>query len=277
MLTFSLYLILLWLVLLALKPTRRLGVALTPWLLFAILYDGMRLYPNYEVNAIDIRGIYERERDLFGITTIDGRMILGEYFTLHHTPVADLLAGAFYLCWVPVPMGYALWLFATHQRSASARVAIAFLWINIIGFIIYYIHPAAPPWYVLNYGFDPILSTPGSVAGLGRCDALIGIPLFESIYAGNANIFAAVPSLHSAYVLLAAIYAALLRQRALAIAFFIITAGIWSAAVYTCHHYVIDVLLGIAVAIGGILLLEGVVYRLPPIRRAVDRFVRLMQ
>ena len=35
----------------------------------------------------------------------------------------------------------------------------------------YYIHPAAPPWYAINYGFEPVLNTPGNVAGLGRFDA----------------------------------------------------------------------------------------------------------
>ena len=40
--------------------------------------------------------------------------------------------------------------------------------------IFQYIHPAAPPWYAMNYGFEPILDTPGNVAGLGRFDELLG-------------------------------------------------------------------------------------------------------
>ena len=64
----------------------------------------------------------------------------------------------------------------------------------MIGFVGYYIHPAAPPWYVMNYGFEPILNTPGDVAGLGRFDAMTGLTIFQGLYGRNANVFAAVPS-----------------------------------------------------------------------------------
>mgnify|MGYP000674192654 CR=1 FL=1 len=48
----------------------------------------------------------------------------------------------------------------------------------------------------MNYGFEPVLNTPGNVAGLGRFDELLGCSVFHSIYGRNANVFAAVPSLH---------------------------------------------------------------------------------
>ena len=64
---FSIYIILFYAVLLAIKPTRKLALALTPWLIFACSYDWMRLLPNYEVNPIDVRGLYDAEKALFGI------------------------------------------------------------------------------------------------------------------------------------------------------------------------------------------------------------------
>ena len=64
---FSIYLIILSVVLVVWKPSRRVAVALLPWLLFACSYDWMRLMPNYKVNPIDVKGIYEAERSLFGI------------------------------------------------------------------------------------------------------------------------------------------------------------------------------------------------------------------
>lgn len=66
--------------------------------------------------------------------------------------------------------------------------ALVFLFVNLIGFAGYYIHPAAPPWYAINYGFEPILNTPGNVAGLGRFDAFFGVTIFDSIYGRNANV-----------------------------------------------------------------------------------------
>ena len=66
---FSFYIIILYVVLAILKPTRKVAFALTPWLIFACSYDWMRLLPNYEVNPIDVKGLYESEKMLFGITS----------------------------------------------------------------------------------------------------------------------------------------------------------------------------------------------------------------
>lgn len=237
--------------------TRRLAVAMIPFVLFGISYDWMRVYPNYMVNEIDVRSINEAERALFGISTGEGVLTPNEFFLNHQCTFVDLLSGIFYLCWVPVPIAFGLYLFFSGRKDVYAHFAWAFLFVNWIGFIGYYVHPAAPPWYVMQYGFEPILNTPGSVAGLSRFDALLGVDIFRSIYSENANIFAAVPSLHSAYVLIAAVYA--FRSKMpywMSILLLIISAGIWFTAVYTSHHYLIDVLLGILTAIVGIFILE---------------------
>ena len=86
----------------------------------------------------------------------------------------------------------------------------------------------------------------------------------------NSNIFAAIPSLHAAYMLVATIYAAWARAPRWLIALcVVVTLGIWWAAVYTCHHYVVDVLLGIATAFAGTALFEMLLMR----HRAVCRFM----
>ncbi len=262
---------------LAHPTSRRLAIAMLPFIAFAITYDWMRLWPNYKVNPIDIRPIYEAEKQLFGIPA-DGTVVTpNEFFAQHHHPVADALAGFFYLCWVPLPIAFGLWLLYRGERRMYAHFALVFLLVNWIGFCGYYIHPAAPPWYALNYGFEPDFSTPGNVAGLGRFDELTGLPIFSSIYSGNANIFAAVPSLHAAYMLIATIYAILSRRHPAAIAVFaLITMGIWWTAVYSCHHYVIDVLLGITTAILGVLVFEQGLMRIPSFRRLVERFIQLI-
>jgi hypothetical protein len=231
-------------------------------------YDWMRLYPNYRVNPIDIQDIYEAEKALFGIATENGTLIPGEYFNLHNSWIADLLAGIFYLCWVPGPMAFGIYLFFKGERHFYLRFALGFLFTNFVGFAGYYIHPAAPPWYAINFGFEPDFNTPGNVAGLGRFDDLIGFPVFGSIYVNNSNIFAAIPSLHSAYMLIATIYAVMSRQsKGLILCCCIVTLGIWCTAVYSCHHYVIDVLLGILTAFVGIAIFEQVVMRLPFFKR----------
>lgn len=250
---------------------RKLAVALLPFIVFGISYDWMRVYPNYEVNPIDVQGLYEAEKALFGISSGGGRLTLCEYFSLHHCAAADFLAGIFYLCWVPVPIIFGIWLYLTGKRRTYLRFALVFLFVNLIGFTGYYIHPAAPPWYAMNYGFEPLLDTPGNVAGLGRFDELLGVSIFQGIYGRNANVFAAVPSLHAAYMVVALAYAIVNRSHKLLIALFaLIMAGIWWTAVYSAHHYLIDVMLGICCALLGILLFEKVLLRWGVFRRFFD-------
>ena len=272
---FSIKLIIIWAILVAVKPTRKFALALTPWLVFACSYDGMRLLPNYEVNPIDTRGIYEAEKSLFGIGTAAGTLIPGEWFNLHNCAFADFMAGFFYLCWVPVPLGFAIYLYLKGKREMYLRFSLAFLFVNLVGFVGYYIHPAAPPWYVIEHGFTPVLNTPGSVAGLGRFDALVGAPVFHSIYCNNSNVFAAVPSLHAAYMLVATIYAIISRQNKLCIGIFaFISMGIWWTAVYSTHHYIIDVLLGILTTIVALLILERLLLRAEWAKRFMAQYAK---
>lgn len=272
---FSIKLIIIWAILVAVKPTRKFALALTPWLVFACSYDGMRLLPNYEVNPIDTRGIYEAEKSLFGIGTAAGTLIPGEWFNLHNCAFADFMAGFFYLCWVPVPLGFAIYLYLKGKREMYLRFSLAFLFVNLVGFVGYYIHPAAPPWYVIEHGFTHVLNTPGSVAGLGRFDSLVGAPVFHSIYCNNSNVFAAVPSLHAAYMLVATIYAIISRQSKLCIGIFaFICMGIWWTAVYSTHHYIIDVLLGILTTIVALLILERLLLRAEWAKRFMARYAK---
>ena len=124
------------------------------------------------------------------------------------------------------------------------------------------------------YGFAATLNTPGNVAGLGRFDAMTGLGIFHALYGKNANVFAAVPSLHAAYMLITAIYAVKSHQPKVTVAVFaFICLGIWWTAVYSGHHYIIDVLLGIATTVIGILLLEKVLLRLPALKKGLQKYI----
>ena len=269
---FSIYLIILFAVLFAWKRTRPIAIYFLPWFLFGVVYDLMRLYPNFKVNPIDVRGLYEAEKSLFGIAASSvtemqaiadhtQTMIPGEFFKVHNCSFADFMAGIFYLCWVPVPVAFAIYLYVTKQKKWFIRFSWSFLVVNLIGFIGYYIYPAAPPWYAMNYGFEAVLHTPGNVAGLGRFDEMTGLQVFHGLYGKNANVFAAVPSLHAAYMFLTTIYAVISHKRWYTILLFsFISLGIWWTAVYSGHHYIIDVMLGILTTIIGFLLMEKIIF-----------------
>ncbi|WP_375417183.1 phosphatase PAP2 family protein [uncultured Hymenobacter sp.] len=231
--------------------TRRFMLGFSIFIVFWIIYDYMKAFPNYAYRPVDIGHLYNLEKSLFGISA-GGRMLTpNEFWLTHHTALLDVLCGLFYLCWIPVPLAFAGYLFF-QDRRLFFEFSLTFLLVNLLGFTIYYLHPAAPPWYVQRYGlgFQPL--TLGSTAGLARFDQLLGVPVFAGIYAKNSNIFAALPSLHSAYPVIVLFYAVRHRAGLLSVAFAGVMLGIWFAAVYTSHHYVLDVLAGIAVALLGI-------------------------
>ena len=255
--------------------SRRLVIALLPFFVFGISYDWMNIVPNYEVNPVDTAGLYNAEKALFGINTAAGVLTPNEYFAIHHCAVADFFAGIFYLCWVPLPIIFGLYLYFSRRTEGYIRFALVFLLTNLIGFAIYYIHPAAPPWYVASHGFDVITGTPGEVAGLGRFDELTGLNIFDGLYARNSNVFAAVPSLHSAYTLVAFIYAMLCHApKGWKIVLGVVTAGIWCTAVYSSHHYIIDVTLGILTALAATALFELILMKIRPFARFVAGYAR---
>lgn len=254
-------------------PSRRLVVALLPFIIFGISYDWMNIVPNYEVNPVDVEGIYNTEKSLFGISTAAGILTPNEFFALHTSAAMDFMAGVFYLCWVPLPIIFGLFMYFRGRDEAYLHFAVVFLLVNLLGFAGYYIHPAAPPWYVASHGFEAIAGTHGEVAGLGAFDAMTGLGIFDALYARNANVFAAVPSLHSAYTLVALIYA--VRYRCSAVwktILAVVTLGIWFTAVYTSHHYIIDVCLGILTAFAGFALFEFVLMRIPAVARFMARY-----
>jgi inositol phosphorylceramide synthase catalytic subunit len=240
--------------------TRKVVMALIFFAVYWVLYDSMRVYPNYEFNPVHVQEPYDFEKLWFGFDCGGKRVTPNEYFAVNTHPVADVMSGLFYLCWVPVPMAFALWLFFKDKRMLL-DFSLSFLLVNLFGFALYYAYPAAPPWYVELHGFEENFSIPGNEAGLANFDRILGVPLFHSMYAKNANVFAAIPSLHSAYPLITLYFGVKMRLRLASFVFLVILAGIWWAAVYSRHHYIIDVLLGAACSVATIVVFEKIIRR----------------
>ncbi|MDE5953885.1 MAG: phosphatase PAP2 family protein, partial [Duncaniella sp.] len=111
--------------------------------------------------------------------------------------------------------------------------------------------------------------------GLGRWDLMMGVGIFDGLYSRNSYVFAALPSLHAAYMLIAFIYS--LRARCgvwLRVLFAVICLGIWFTAVYTSHHYVIDVLAGIACTLIGYAIFEYGLMNIPAFARFMNSYTR---
>jgi hypothetical protein len=253
-------------------PTRRFILGFTVFIVFWVLFDSMKLFPNYRYNVVHIEDIYLLEKKLFGIHG----QTPNEYWLAHQYTFLDILSGCFYLCWIPLPLAFAGYLFYVN-KEAFFRFALTFLIVNLVGFVVYYVCPAAPPWYVEQYGFAFDPHTPGNTAGLGRWDAYFHVHVFAGLYAKSSNVFAAMPSLHSAYPLTVLYYGIRYRMRWWNALFALIMVGIWFAAVYASHHYVLDVLAGIGCGVAGIALFNYLFGNVAWFTRLVRRWIRAVE
>ena len=168
----------------------------------------------------------------------------------------DVISGFSYLTWVPVPVMFGLYMFFK-DRGLMVQFMCTFLLANLFAIVIYYSYPAAPPWYVQEYGFVENFDMMGNAAGLLKFDEFFGITLFGDLYDKNGNVFAAMPSMHSAFPVLLFYFGLKAKVRWWLSAFFFSTViGIWFAAVYTSHHYILDVICGALCAIVTIIIIE---------------------
>ena len=246
------FLVAMFICLFVIPSLRKSILALSPLFMFLILYDSLRILPYYNTFEIHNKDLFLIEQSWFSINNIT----LSEYFLNHHHSFLDLIGGFSYLTWFPFPAGFALFLLYKKRHALTFRFLSGFLVTNLIGFIFYITYPAAPPWYFLEYGEEIIKSTKGSAGSLVRFDDLIGLPIYKSLYANNGYIFGAIPSLHCAYPMVLSFYSFKYGNKWLSALFVLTVVLIWFTAVYSLHHYVVDVLLGIICALAGIFLNE---------------------
>jgi hypothetical protein len=233
---------------------------LLPLALMGAVYDGQSyvrpmLHGQLTVHVTEPADF---DRRVFGIKTAAGVLTPPEWWQQHLHPALDVLCSFIYLSFVPVFAALALgwrWQGGRRTDAAGARqvhetesMTWAFFWLGLISCVTYYLYPAAPPWYLAEYGTGPaVLDAVPSAAGAARVDALLGVTLFADIYGRSPNVFGAIPSLHVAIPMLGAAFAWQVgKLRLLTTVYALLMAF---AAVYLNHHHVLDLLWGAAYAL----------------------------
>jgi membrane-associated phospholipid phosphatase len=242
----------------AMKPAARtssprLAAVLTfaayfaPFVAAGLVYEMLRgvFRPGGTVHVGDL---FAYDARLFSVMTAGGPRALSELIASNTSPWLDVSCGVTYYLFLLEVFGTAAYLFF-RARPKMLELSVGFFTVNIVGWVIWLLYPAAPPWYVDQYGVGPVvLDAASSPAGLARLDALLRVPVAATFYAKSANIFGAMPSLHVAYATLVAFVVMPLGGwlRGLALGFAVSMAF---SAVYLRHHYIIDVVAGIALAL----------------------------
>jgi hypothetical protein len=256
--------------------TRKFILGFSIFIVYWIIFDYMKAFPNYNYNDVAVGGLYNAEKSLFGIQFHGNILTPNEYLRLKSTNLVDVMAGLFYLCWIPVPLAFAAFLFVKNKRQ-FLYFSLTFVLVNMLGFIVYYAYPAAPPWYIQFHGFNFHPLTQGNTAGLARFDKYFNIGLFKSIYSKGSNVFAAMPSLHSSYPVIVLYYGIKNRLGLVNWFFGVVMLGIWFTAVYASHHYVLDVLAGIVCASLGIILFNWAQSASAYFNRFLNRYESVIQ
>ncbi len=236
--------------------TQRLLAGATPFLAQGVFYELTRfLQPALRLRHVHVREPYLFDRTLFGIHTAAGILTPNELLARHHCALVDFLTGIPYILYTYEVLGFLIFLSLTREEPGRLqlfyRCGWAFFVMCLGGYTIYYLYPAAPPWYVAQHGFAaPDFANAASAASAGRWDALTGIPYFHWIYGLTVNVFAAIPSLHVAFATIVVLYVDGAGKRWMTVGCVLLYFLMCFAAVYLQHHYVLDVLAGAALAFG---------------------------
>jgi inositol phosphorylceramide synthase catalytic subunit len=258
------------------SATHKFIIGFSIFIVYWIIFDYMKAFPNYNYNTVHIADLYNFEKKLFGIN-FNGKLLTpNEYWRVNGNTFLDVTAGIFYLCWIPVPLAFAAFLFFKNKKQ-FLYFSLTFVLVNFLGFIVYYLYPAAPPWYVQYHGFDFHAATRGNTAGLVKFDNYFHAGIFKSIYSKGSNVFAAMPSLHSSYPVVVLYYGLKNRLGIINVFFAIVMLGIWFTAVYASHHYILDVLAGIVCAFTGIFIFNILISRVKFFREFVGNYEKAIQ
>ena len=151
--------------------------------------------------------------------------------------------------WFAVPHGALLYLM-WRAPERFGRAAVLTYAVFDIGASFYWFVPTAPPWYAAGAREDgaPLAAARGAAHDGRVRRGLLARPLGLSLQCFGGNPLAAMPSLHFATTLMAALLLAEVGPIAGAVGF-AYTATLGFALVYLGEHYVVDLLAGAALTV----------------------------
>lgn len=225
--------------------TREFIVRFVPFLGMLIVYDGFRGIAddlNQHVHFWEMIGF---DRWLGGGQIVSS--VLQQWWWHGHV---TWLEWYFYFLYtlhflVPLVVGILLW-------RLRPRLYWPFVWavvgISMAAFVTYIIFPAAPPWLAKEMGYlsEPIHRISSDVWWA------MGVQNFSEVYKNiSPNAVAAVPSLHSAYPLIAAAFVIKVFSWRRVWWIMLYPISMWVGVVYLGEHYVYDIVAAIIfVAVG---------------------------
>lgn len=170
-------------------------------------------------------------------------------------PILDVLAAIPYLMHFLLPFGYPVYCFYHRAKLGNTiEPALRGLWLGglvaSLSVLFHFMCPTSPPWFnesaVYNADGD-LVSFAFNEAGFQRIDALIHLPLFREIYSNAPVTHGSLPSLHAAFPAIIFLNGAWVAHGGWKFGLFHVFWISW-AALYSHHHYLVDILAGIGLS-----------------------------
>lgn len=222
--------------------TKAFLIRFIPLVALLLVYDSFRSIADNLNKNVNFTPMIDADRWMFGGTL--PTLLLQQMWWYGSVQWYDFY---FYFLYtihflMPVLLAVLIWRIRDHLywQFMWALVGLSFA-----AFITYVIFPAAPPWMASDLGYiDPIRRISSDIW------FAMGVTNFSQVYSElSPNPVAAVPSLHSAYPLLFALFLTKLFGIIRTWWVYFYPLSVWVGVVYLGEHYVIDAILGAMYAV----------------------------
>ena len=225
----------------------RTRLFLRDWLPFAAIFlawESMRGLADELGTAVHSDDIIAIERFFF-LGRVPSEELQAAFHRAGSINVLDLATTFLYVAHFALPLVVAFTFWVT-ERRLFYRYLLALMIMSFAAFLCYLLIPVAPPRFAGEFGEALAVRDIARDTFTQLHFAPVTTWLYGSI---SGNPVAAMPSLHSAYPLLAYLFVRNRWPRA-SLILLAWSAAIWFSVVYLGHHYVIVVVAGILFAIG---------------------------
>ena len=261
-------------VILADQRGKRFFLDWSPLFAFWLAYDCLRLLQPFMLSRVFVAGPYKLEQSLFQWTGGDGIPAHSskDWFATHSN---NLFCAGFqfveqciylsHLFVMPVILVF-LWITGlsnSDRRGHFVSLMTGLTILNALGILGYISVPAAPPWWISIQG-----TTQPTLALMKQTDVAMGMDgqIIRHMIATAPQWFAAIPSMHGAYPVLLLLMARYLNVRKPVVVLIAIYATLmWVATVVLNQHYILDLLIGGALAV-----IAFLVFKSPFVQRKVS-------
>lgn len=236
-----------------------------------------------QARSVHVADLIAADRAIFG-GELPTLWLQARFYDAGRVHWYDYAALLFYALHFVFPLAFAFVLWLT-RKERFWQFTLAFLVMTYAAFAFFLWFPAGPPWFAERYGYLDGVAWPAGQAYQAmvptRYNNYDTFQIWDNV---SGNAVAAMPSLHASFPWLVLLFAVKVYGRR-GLLFLPYSPILWFSVIYLGHHWVVDILAGVAWATVSFvaiqfawpLIVRGVAIPIPaPIRRGFGRAARFV-